>query len=197
MGNPVHAVYLFAICLTLALLEVQIEGAHGWAARLPTWRWDAPWLLRLTGRPITGYHLYLNLLLLLLLHVPFWGRAPHSQQSWSWAAEATVCSTYSLMTVVWDFLWFVVNPHFRLRRFRPEHVWWFRAWFLGVPRIYFEGLALSLVVYMSLGPANSFLAAAFEWGVSFLILAGLAGAVVLVTIIKNAGPAPGSPVKAA
>jgi hypothetical protein len=61
------AVYLTLIAATLAYLEVQIEVPHGWAANLPTWRVRD---LRLTwlfgGRPMTGYHVGLNLLLQLL-----------------------------------------------------------------------------------------------------------------------------------
>jgi hypothetical protein len=32
--------YFFFIGLILAHLAIQIEGPHGWAEKLPTWRWD-------------------------------------------------------------------------------------------------------------------------------------------------------------
>jgi hypothetical protein len=47
-------------------LEIQIEGANGWASALPTWRIETKWLLWLTsGKPLTGYHVWLNALLIL------------------------------------------------------------------------------------------------------------------------------------
>ena len=66
-----HGIFLFLVATLLALLEVQIEGTNGWAAALPTWRADGALVKAITGgRPITGYHVYLWLLLLALLHTP-------------------------------------------------------------------------------------------------------------------------------
>jgi hypothetical protein len=62
--------YFFVIALVLAHLEIQIEGPHGWAEKLPTWRWDTPGVRRWVGKPVTGYHVCLVTCLLLLLHVP-------------------------------------------------------------------------------------------------------------------------------
>jgi hypothetical protein len=139
LSSTGFALYLFVICLVLALLEVQIEGANGWASALPTWRIESKWVLRLTsGKSITGYHIWLNSLLILWLHLPFWF------EPWSWAAEFMIAGTYFLMAVQWDFLWFVLNPHFGVRRFSKVHVWWFRNWYLGIPRDYYIGLILSL-----------------------------------------------------
>jgi hypothetical protein len=136
--------YLFAICLVLALLEVQIEGANGWASALPTWRIEPKWLLRLTsGKAITGYHIWLNSLLILWLHLPFWFGP------WSWAGELMIAGTYFLMAVEWDFLWFVLNPHFGVSRFSRAHVGWFRNWYWGIPREYYIGLILSLAAWMA------------------------------------------------
>ena len=33
-------VWLLAVSLLTALLEIQIEGPNGWAAKLPTWRYS-------------------------------------------------------------------------------------------------------------------------------------------------------------
>jgi len=146
VSSPGFAIYLFALSLVLALLEIEIEGRDGWAAALPTWRFQPPWLLRLTsGKALTGYHVWLNTLLLLWLHVPFWFVA------WDWRAELALAGAYFLMAVQWDFLWFVLNPHFGLARFSRANVPWFRTWILGVPSDYYCGLALSLVCWMAAG----------------------------------------------
>lgn len=168
--------YLFAICLVLALLEVQIEGANGWASALPTWRVGPRWLLRLTfGKAITGYHVWLNSLVILWLHLPFWF-AP-----WSSAAEFLIAGTYFLMAVQWDFLWFVLNPHFGMNRFAREHVWWFRNWCLGLPVDYYVGLLLSLSSWLIAAAleGTSLFEHAVRWLTCFLTLLTLTIGVVL------------------
>lgn len=136
--------YFFVIALILAHLEIQIEGPHGWAEKLPTWRWDSPRVRRWFGKPVTGYHICLVTCILLFLHVPqFYGG--------SWARESELLAMFFLLTVTWDFLWFACNRHYGVGRFRKGQIWWFPAWSFGVPRPYFMGLALSLCA--ALAPA--------------------------------------------
>ena len=51
-------VWVALLALFFAEVEIQIEGAAGWAANLPTWRIEQHWLLDIFwgGRPMTGYH---------------------------------------------------------------------------------------------------------------------------------------------
>ncbi len=164
MGDPWTSGYLFAIAFVLALLEVQIEGPDGWAVRLPTWRFAHPRLLALTnGKPITGYHLCMNALLLLLVHMQA-VRTP-----WSWKAEGELLSLYLLLAVFWDFLWFVINPHYGLARFRPGQVWWCRRWLLGLPVDYWTGLVVSL----GLGLACDRVLGLGRWSLTLGVLSGL------------------------
>jgi hypothetical protein len=163
--------YLFALCLVLALLEIEIEGAKGWAAGLPTWRLDPAWLLRLTsGKAITGYHVWLNALLILCLHLPFWFLP------WSGASELAVIGLYFLMAVEWDFLWFVLNPHFGLRRFSKRDIHWFSRWLWGFPLDYYIGLLLSLACWALAGMLEGARAAEFaiRWLKCAAVLAALA-----------------------
>ncbi len=137
----VRACYVFLMCLALAYLEVQIEGPHGWAAALPTWRTLDPrvtWIFG--GRPLTGYHLGLNAFLLLALHWPVLFKR------WSLVDECRVLQSFAVMAFVWDFLWFVLNPSFGLGRYDAAHVWWFRHWLLGVPVDYGVGAAAALLL---------------------------------------------------
>ena len=136
--------YFFFIAFMLAHLEIQIEGPHGWAEKLPTWRWDGPRVRRWFGKPITGYHVCLVTCLVLFLHLPqFYGG--------SWEREADLLSMFLLFTVAWDFLWFACNRHFGLGKFRKGHIWWFPAWVLGVPQPYVMVITLSLCA--ALAPA--------------------------------------------
>src|SRR6266849_6251110 len=108
--------YFFLIAFVLAHLEIQIEGPHGWAEKLPTWRWDGPGVRRWLGKPVTGYHLSLVTVILLFLHVPhFYGR--------DWEREADLLAMFFFLTVTWDVLWFACNRHFGMARFRKGQVW--------------------------------------------------------------------------
>jgi hypothetical protein len=162
--------YFFLIAFVLAHLEIQIEGPHGWAEKLPTWRWDGPGVRRWFGRPVTGYHLCLITFILLLLHVPqFYGG--------SWTLEADLLAMFFLLTVTWDFLWFACNRHFGVARFRKGEIWWFPAWAFGVPQPYLMGIALSLGA--ALAPAlwtGAWADRAQRWGVVF-------GEVLILTIV--------------
>lgn len=129
---------LGAICLTAILLaywEVQIEGPRGWAQGLPTWRSERPWVTRLLGgRPLTGYHLAMVLTILSLLHLPL------TVVGWSVRTEASILGAFILLLTLEDFLWFVLNPAWGLRRFRPGAIWWHPGWLLGLPSFYWVTL---------------------------------------------------------
>ncbi len=128
----------------LAILEVQIEGPHGWAAKLPTWRPTGP-IARaasrlLGGKPITGYHLVLNVFLLLMVHLPI------AVVGWSWSLEAWALSRYAFLLAFWDVQWFVLNPHYGWARFRPGTVWWHHRWVGPIPLDYLQAVALSALL---------------------------------------------------
>ena len=168
--------YFFLIALVLALLEIQIEGPHGWAEKLPTWRWDSPRIRRWVGKPVTGYHVCLAGLLLLLVHVPqFYGG--------SWEREADLLAMFFFLTVAWDFLWFVCNSHYGVRRFRKGQIWWFPAWTFGVPRPYFVLTAMSFGAAMA--PAlwtGAWADRAQRWAIVFGELVALTAVVAAVTV---------------
>jgi|SRR5262249_7991250 len=170
--------YFFLIALVLAHLEIQIEGAHGWAAELPTRRWDGPSIRRWLGKPITGYHLCLMTFILLLLHLP-------QLYGGYWEREADLLSLFFLLTVTWDVLWFVCNRHFGMARFRKGEVWWHPAWALGVPRPYLTAIAASLAV--ALAPAlwtGAWADRAQGWGLVFTELLMLTTLSVAITQVR-------------
>jgi hypothetical protein len=172
--------YFFAIAFVLAQLEIQIEGAHGWAERLPTWRRQTPGVLRWAGKPITGYHVFLMTFILLFVHLPM------VYLGFSLEREAELLSLFFLLAVFWDFLWFVCNPHFGLARFRPEQVWWFKSWLLGLPSSYFVGVALSLGIYLAGGllpGAASWTERLIRWGMVFALFVLPTLATIAVTSI--------------
>lgn len=144
-------VYIYIIGFILAVLEIQIEGPHGWAEKLPTWRphpsrWFVKFYQRLTGqKEFTGYHFFLNIFLLLFFHLPFvW------VFSWSWQAELELLAFYIIFVVFWDFLWFVLNPSVSLKDFGPQRVWWHKNWWGKFPIDYYVGILLAVAIFIPL-----------------------------------------------
>nr|WP_100228044.1 hypothetical protein [Cupriavidus basilensis] len=145
--HPMVLVLTVAWTLLLAYffanVEIQIEGAAGWAANLPTWRIEHHWLLDIFwgGRPMTGYHAWVFPCVALFFHysLVFGGR-------WSWRAEARVIACIMVFWISEDFLWFVLNPAFGLARFAPSFVPWHIHWWGGAPTDYWIALGVAAVL---------------------------------------------------
>jgi hypothetical protein len=143
-----RVLFLFGYALLFALAEIEIEGEHGWAERLPTWfRVTTPvarlFGLVLRGKPLTGYHAVMFVLPLWSFHIGFFaGGVP-----WSWPAEAATLSAYLVWVVTWDLLWFLLNPRYGWARFRKGEIWWHsRTWIGRFPVDYWGGLVVSLAI---------------------------------------------------
>jgi hypothetical protein len=140
------ALAVLTAATVFALLEVQIEGAQGWAAGLPTWKIDNRFTRLLCGqRPLTGYHFYVHLFVLTMLHLPYalFLVVP------SWHAELRLAGFLLLFFITEDFLWFLFNPHFGLGRFRREQIWWHaRVWWWVMPRDYWVCSVLGVLLYV-------------------------------------------------
>jgi hypothetical protein len=142
-------IFLFAVltaATVFALAEVQIEGKNGWASALPTWRLDNSWTcLLMGGRPLTGYHLYMHLFLLVLLHVPYALQilAPTA------ALELRIFSFLILFWVAEDLLYFGLNPAFGWRRFSKRYIWWHPNWWWIFPREYWIFTPLGIALYVA------------------------------------------------
>ena len=141
--------YLFLFCLWLAIFEIQIEGKDGWATKLPTWRpGQDKWYARIYsaamgGKEMTGYHILVFGFVLIFLHYPYF-----AGQDWNYFLEARTIALFFLTVITWDFLWFVLNPYYGIRRFKPEYIWWHKKWFLFLPRTYYFALIISALFYL-------------------------------------------------
>jgi hypothetical protein len=134
---------LCVTALLFALVETQIEGQNGWASALPTWRIQNRWTRAILGpRPLTGYHFYLQLFMIAVMHAPF----VMSIARLNLQSELKTLSFIILFWILEDFLYFVVNPSFGLRRFRPRFIWW-HTWWWFMPRDYWLVSPCGLALY--------------------------------------------------
>lgn len=147
-----YDIYLFVIFTVIALLEIQIEGQHGWARNLPCWRPRPDSFVAkvyagiMGGKELTGYHIFMFSLPLSILHLPFVAGI-----KWTLAKELQVVSVYFLFSVIWDFLWFVWNPYYGVERFKPQFVSWHKKWLGPVPQDYLIGVGLSFIFAVMAG----------------------------------------------
>jgi hypothetical protein len=134
-------VFMVVLAFILALWEIQIEGKDGWAAKLPGWRLDKGWVMKLTGgRPVTGYHIYMTVFLIASAHLPLFF------VPWTWRLEFLLIGFYVGMVFLEDFLWFLLNPFYGLRHFRKGQIWWHKKWWGPVPDLYWILLVLTTIL---------------------------------------------------
>ena len=134
----IYLLYLILGAFILALLEIQIEGKWGWAKKLPTFK-----LKRKVGpKPITGYHIYFLSFTFLLIHFPYFFTG------WNLKNELLIIGSWIFIWSLEDFLWFVINPHFSLKKFNKENnkLWWHQSWFLGLPSFYWLVFPVSTIL---------------------------------------------------
>ncbi len=130
-----------------AEVEIQIEGPHGWASSLPTWKIDDGWFVNIFwgGRPLTGYHAWIFSFIFLVFHTPFFiiGK-------WNWKLECRTLACIEIFWLVEDFLWFVLNPAYGISKFTSEYVLWHQRWLLFMPWDYWIFLVLATgLLYVS------------------------------------------------
>jgi hypothetical protein len=145
----VAAPLLCVLALVMALVEIEIEGPYGWAENLPTpYRVSGPiarlFGLVLGGKPLTGYNLLMFAATLVAFHLPFAFGAP-----WTAARELALLAAWIAWSALWDFLWFLLNPAYGWRRFRPGNVWWHSRWLWRLPLDYSVAVAASLVLALA------------------------------------------------
>lgn len=137
---------LLWVSFAFAKVEIAIEGGHGWAESLPTWRvtshnWAS--LLFFSGRPLTGYHLWMETFILSILHLVYVFDSP------TISTELQILAFFCFFSVFEDYFWFVFNPAFGIRNFKKDKIWWHQAhWWWIMPRDYYMMSALGAVLYV-------------------------------------------------
>ena len=93
-------------------------------------------------RPLTGYHVFAFTIPLVIVHLPF-----GFGLDWSIEAELGQLAIFFALAVIWDYLWFVMNPAYTVKRFVRGNVWWFQVpWIWRFPLDYYVGIGGSIVL---------------------------------------------------
>src|SRR5437868_12870410 len=122
-----YVIFIILISYVLAELEIQIEGPDGWAKNLPTWRLKNKFTYLLYGdSPLTGYHFWLIVFVILFLHLPFF-----FYSTWSLGQEFRALAGFFFISMIEDFFWFVRNPKYGINKFGSQHIPWHTQWILG------------------------------------------------------------------
>lgn len=133
-------IWVLLLAYFLANVEIQIEGASGWAMNLPTWRIAPNWWLDLLwgGREMTGYHAWMFPCIALFFHFPL-----VLLGHWSWRLEARLLGCILTFWIAEDFFWFALNPAFGWTRFSPANVPWHIHWWGPAPTDYWVFLSIA------------------------------------------------------
>ena len=134
--------------VVLACVEIESEGRKGWAENAPTWFRVTPWYARAYGlvmgrKPLTGYHLFMFFMPILLFHAQF-----VMGLGWSAERELLALAMYFSVCPLWDYHWFVLNPWYQ-GKFSKEDVWWHARsyWIFSLfPVDYLIGFGLSILL---------------------------------------------------
>jgi len=120
----ITSLFWFVLALVFACLEIEAEGKFGWAEKMPTWYRNHGLIPRIYGiamggKPLTGYHSFMFFLPIIIFHAQFFQGV-----QWSLQGELIAWAIYFAWCPIWDYLWFILNPHYTFENFRKKYVWW-------------------------------------------------------------------------
>ncbi len=176
-------IYIFALAVVLAVLEIQIEGPNGWAKNLPTWRphpqkWYSQIYSKImSGREFTGYHLTMFIFVFMIFHLPYVFGLEVTLDHW-----LKTISYYLMFSVMWDFLWFVLNPHYPLKNFTKEYISWHKRWLGYAPVDYYSVPMMSLLVILPLIILQKSTEPFIWWGLNFSLFVLQTALLILFTL---------------
>ncbi len=137
-------IYIIWISLIFAFLEIQIEGARGWAENLPCWKYKNPFRKIIGWTTIDGYHVYCWLLFGSLFHLPYFFGYPITIEN-----EFNIILSFFLFGIFEDFLWFVFNPAWGIKKFFTKEIPWHPKKILFFPQNYWIQFTTLLLLLLA------------------------------------------------
>jgi len=144
-GDLVLNIYVFALGILWALVMASAEGPIGWGGNgniMKSNKWLFNCLKLFTfGRPLHPLPLFAIITFTISFAFPaIWNYSkdlPFSVLAWG-----ELVAYFALFAIHEDFIWFLVNPHFGLKKFNKIDAAWHPRWFLGLPIDYWIGISV-------------------------------------------------------
>lgn len=138
-------IWMIFLAFFHAKQEIEIEGKNGWARNLPTFRINNRLTRILIAKELTGYHIFMLLMFLLIFHLPLFFIRVSIQN------ECILLGLMSFYWVIEDFLFFIFNPHFGIKKFRKKYISWHKRFLFGIPYSYYSGLIIGgILIYLGI-----------------------------------------------
>ena len=137
MNTLLIFIWIIAAFICMAFWEAYVEGKHPWAKKALGWR------KRITKRYVlTAYHFWVNLMFAFLISLPL------VVYGWNSELAGVLISAGVIGLIVEDFLWFIVNPFWNLKKFNSKAVYWYHWIKIGkfeIPWGYVIGIAIAVL----------------------------------------------------
>lgn len=185
LGSLTKWVLFFMLPFSWACMEIEVEGRYGWAEKLPTWyRTEGGRVIGLLkilsgGRPINGYWLFAMVFWFLFPHLPFIS----GLTAWTFSAELAVLQFYVAFVAIEDFLWFVLNPHYKFSGYTPENVWWHLR--RGMKGIIMRDYLYAVAGILLLAIVRAWWSSEFKLFVESLLFLTVMGILILATVVYS------------
>ena len=130
-------IYTYIYALLYSLLEIEIEGKDGWAKKLPTFT-----IKKGIFKNFTFYHILMNMIVILTNTFPIFNSIGINK-------KALFLSIYfnTLWFLVEDFLWFVFNPYYTIKKYNKNIDWHSnQKWLFGMPLHNYIGIMILLLM---------------------------------------------------
>lgn len=129
-------IWIWAAFVAMAFWEAYVEGKKPWD------KGKLGWKLKITKKYcFPAYAFYVWLMWIFLLTLPF------IIYGWNLKLFGIILSAFVLGTIIEDFLWFAVNPTFKIKNWNSKNVTWYRWIKLGkieFPLMYLIGILISV-----------------------------------------------------
>jgi hypothetical protein len=141
------ATYTYVSAALYALMEIEIEGRYGWCKKLPTFTIQSG-----PFKNFTFYHLIMTAIVFLTNMYPLcllqFGGNSLSSPSYVTSLMVNIFNL-TLWFGVEDFLWFVLNPYYTLKRYKRDQIPWhsWEPWPFGIAAHNYFSFALMLFCY--------------------------------------------------
>ena len=130
-----NVAFLFVMSTIFALIEIEIEGKHGWAKKLPTTN-IVPF------SKVKYYHLYIFLFVSIMF-------------TFIYGLNYFSIAMIIIFFFIEDFIWFILNPHYGVTKYTKKDIPWHKdeIWLLNQP--IHNYIVILILIFISLYYKNT------------------------------------------